>query len=380
LISLGSTGDVPEGKMTVIGAMQRSVTIEGTQYFWSEYLLYNPQIGFRWLVHSDDHWNYVRAVPPGEITESGKHANYQGKNYKIFQDAQARVETVLGEFYWKVETGEQVRGLDFVAAPYMLSKEVSTVYINDDANNQRRATGEINWSLGTYVTVPQIEKAFSVSGLPRPTTIAPNQPYKNWWVYKYWIAFIVIILLAGFFTFVVSGSTSEAFSQSVTLAPLPNADGTQVYFSQPFELKGRRNIRIAAESPVQNTWVYLEGDLINEETGVVQSFPIEISYYQGVEDGESWTEGGQKDSAYTSAMPGGRYILRLEGQWERWQQPAAISIKVEQNVTHGFNLLLALIVLSIGPVVMGIYHISFERRRWSESMFSGSGSSDDDDE
>jgi hypothetical protein len=79
-------------------------------------------------------------------------------------------------------------------------------------------------------------------------------------------------------------------------------------------------------------------------------------------------------------MPGGRYILRLEGQWERWQQPAAISIKVEQNVTHGFNLLLALIVLSIGPVVMGIYHISFERRRWSESMFSGSGSSDDDDE
>jgi nitrite reductase/ring-hydroxylating ferredoxin subunit len=57
LIPLGSTGDVPEGKMTVIGAMQRSVTIEGVQYFWSEYLLYHPQIGFRWLVDSDDHWN-----------------------------------------------------------------------------------------------------------------------------------------------------------------------------------------------------------------------------------------------------------------------------------------------------------------------------------
>jgi hypothetical protein len=49
-------------------------------------------------------------------------------------------------------------------------------------------------------------------------------------------------------------------------------------------------------------------------------------------------------------------------------------------VTHGFNLLLALIALSVGPIAMGIYHIGFERRRWSESMFSSSGGSDDSDD
>ncbi|HKP83308.1 MAG TPA: DUF4178 domain-containing protein [Pyrinomonadaceae bacterium] len=363
VIPLGTTGDVPEGKMTVIGAMARSVTIEGTQYFWSEYLIYNPQIGFRWLVHSDDHWNYVRAVPPGEVSESAKYASYQGKNYKIFQDAPARVEVVLGEFYWKVETGEQVRGVDYVKPPYMLSKELSA--------------SEINWSQGTYMEVPQIEKAFSVSGLPRPSGVAPNQPYKHKWIYKYWLAFIVLVLLLGFVTLVFSGSTRQVFSQTVTLPPLPNEDGTQVFFSEPFELEGRRNIRIIGDSAVQNTWVYLEGDLINDETGVVQSFPIDISYYQGVEDGESWSEGGQEDSAYTSSMPAGRYVLRLEGQWERWQQPAVVTVKIEQNVTRGFNLLVALILLSIGPIAMLIYHISFEHKRWSESMFSSSG---DDDE
>jgi hypothetical protein len=365
VIPLGTTGEVPEGKMTVIGAMARSVTIEGTQYFWSEYLLYNPQIGFRWLVHSDDHWNYVRAVPPGEVSESSKYASYQGKNYKIFQDAPARVEVVLGEFYWKVETGEQVRGVDYVKPPYMLSKELSA--------------SEINWSLGTYVEVPQIEKAFSVSGLPRPSGVAPNQPYKHKWIYKYWLAFIALLLLLGFVTFLFSGSTKQVFSQTVTLPPLPNEDGTQVFFSEPFQLEGRRNIRIIGDSPVQNTWVYLEGDLINDETGVVQSFPIDISYYQGVEDGESWSEGGQEDSAYTSSMPAGRYVLRLEGQWERWQQPAVVTVKIEQNVTRGFNLLIALIVLSIGPIAMLIYHISFEHKRWSESMFSSSGGGDDDE-
>lgn len=382
LIPLGREGDTPEGKMTLIGAMARSVTIEGTQYFWSEYLLYNPRIGFRWLVHSDDHWNFVQAVPPGDVAESGKYATYHNKNYKIFQDAQARVEVVLGEFYWKVETGEQVRGVDYVAPPYMLSKEVSTVYVSDPNNPQqrKRATGEINWSLGTYATVKQIEKAFSVTGLPRPSGVAPNQPYKHWWIYKYWLAFIGLMLVVGLLATLFAGSTKQVFSQTVTLQPLPNADGTQVFFSDPFELAGRRNIRITGESPVQNTWVYLEGDLINDDTGVVQSFPIDISYYQGVEDGESWTEGGQTDSAYTSSMPAGKYVLRLEGQWERWQEPAVVSIKVEQNVTHGFNLLIALIVLSIGPVVMIIYHINFERRRWSESMFGGGGSDDDDDE
>jgi outer membrane protein assembly factor BamB len=382
VIPIGTVGEVPEGKMTVIGAMARSVTIDGTQYFWSEYLLYNPQLGFRWLVNSDNHWNYVRAVPPGEIAEYEKNASYGGKNYRIFQNAQATVEAVNGEFYWKVEVGEKVQGVDYVAAPYMLSKEVSTLYVTDpnDASKTKRAMGEINWSLGTYIDIPQIEKAFSVSGLPRPSNVAPNQPYKHWWVYKYWLLFIGVILLAGFLAFVTSGSTKEVFSQQVTLPPLPNADGTQVFFSNSFELAGRRNIRIVGESPLQNTWVYLEGDLINDETGVVQSFPIDISYYQGVEDGESWSEGGQTDSAYTSSMPAGRYVLRLEGQWEKWQQPATVSIKIEQNVTHGFNLLLALILLSVGPIIMGIYHIGFERRRWSESMFSSSGSDDDSDD
>jgi len=380
-IPLGTTGDVPEGKMTVIGAMQRSVTIEGTQYFWSEYLLYNPQIGFRWLVDSDDHWNYVRAVPPGEVYESGKYASYQNKNYRIFQDAQCRVECVLGEFYWKVEAGEQVRGVDYVAPPLMLSKEESRAYIADpqEPTGRRRVAGEINWSLGTYMTVPQIEKSFSVKGLPRPSNIAPNQPYKYKWIYKYWLGFLALLVLTGFLALVTSGSSKEVFSQSVTFDPLPNEDGTQVFFSQPFELAGRRNIEVVGESPVDNTWVYLEGDLINDETGAVQSFPIDISYYHGVEDGESWTEGAQNDAAYTSSMPGGRYILRLEGQWEHWQQPATVNIKIEQNVIHGFNLLIALIVISIGPVLMLIYHIGFERRRWADSMFTESGSSDDDD-
>ena len=149
--------------MTVIGAMSRSVTIEGTQYFWSEYLLYNPQIGFRWLVHSDDHWNYVQAVPPGEVSEGTRYATFRGKNYRIFQDAPAQVESVLGEFYWKVEAGEKVRGVDYVSPPYMLSKEVCTTYVfrfdqpGTAALLPARSTGR--WV--PYLTPAQVEKSLA---------------------------------------------------------------------------------------------------------------------------------------------------------------------------------------------------------------------------
>ena len=144
-------------------------------------------------------------------------------------------------FTGRSKRAKQVRGVDYVKPPYMLSKEVSTVYITnpDDAAKTQRVTGEINWSLGTYMAVPQIEKAFSVSGLPRPSGVAPNQPYKHWWVYKYWLAFLVLTLLLGFVTLVFSGSSKEVFSQRVTLSPLPNADGTQVFFSEPFQLAGQ---------------------------------------------------------------------------------------------------------------------------------------------
>jgi len=381
IIPLGSQGELLEGKMTVIGAMSRSVTIDGTQYFWAEYLLYNPQIGFRWLVHSDDHWNYVQAIPPGEVTESTRSARFRGKNFKIFQDALASVESVLGEFYWKVEAGEMVRGVDYVRPPEMLSKEVSFVPDSDAPKSSKKKkklkTGEINWSLGTYLTVAEIERTFNLGGFPKPSIIGANQPYNHKWIYKYWLLFIGVLILAGLFGVLAYGTSREVYSSNVTLPPLPNADGTQVSFSEPFELAGRRNIRISAESPVDNSWVYLEGDLINDETGLVQTFPIDISYYYGVEGGESWSEGDRKDSAYTSAMPAGRYILRLEGQWEKWQQPINVTVKIEQNVANGLNFLLALLLLSVIPIAMGIYHIRFERKRWSESMFGG-GNSDDD--
>src|SRR6185295_14652425 len=204
VIPIGSVGEFEGARQMVIGFMVRSVEFEGVRYYWEEFLLYNPQIGFRWLVRSDDNWSYVQSVPAGDVFHiasafggKGDAVQFQGGRYKIYQDAIARVEYVIGEFYWKVAVGEQTRAIDYVHPPRMLSMEGSLVQLgveevsepqsNKKTKKVRSApTGEINWSLGTYVKRAEVEKAFGITGLPRTSKIAPNQLFPHKKVYKYW--------------------------------------------------------------------------------------------------------------------------------------------------------------------------------------------------
>ena len=53
---------------------------------------------------------------------------------------------------------------------------------------------------------------------------------------------------------------------------------------------------------------------VDDASGLVQSFDLPIEYYNGVDDGESWSEGGQEKEEFYSAVPEGNYALRLEVQ------------------------------------------------------------------
>jgi hypothetical protein len=425
-LALGSTAEFEGQPFTIIGFMVRSVEFDGVRYFWDEYLLYNPAVGFRWLVQSDNHWNFVRPVAPGEISEpDNKGALFRGKRYKIFQDAMARAEYVQGEFYWRVEAGELARAVDYINAPEMLSKEESGGYVAP-GRKKSTGTGEINWSLGTYVPLKEIERKFGVD-LPSPSNVAPNQPFRHKSIYKYWALLSLAAIVVGI-ALMATGSRRTVFNETYSLQPAPSptpdttttvpppgatgvalqqqneklraatvnsapansapapvmgSDGTQVIFSNAFNLDGRQNIRVSGAANVENNWLYVAGDLINEETGLVQSFDLPIEYYHGTDEGEAWSEGGREDSAHLSALPAGRYTLRLEAQWEKWNQaaPPQLTVRVEQGVANPLNLVLTLVALSLIPIVVAIYHFNFERRRWADSAFnpydSGGGGDDE---
>jgi Zn finger protein HypA/HybF involved in hydrogenase expression len=361
-LQIGAKGTFKNGaEMTIIGAVVRSVTVEGIKYFWHEYLLYNPQIGFRWLVHSDNHWTFVEPINAADVVSYGNTVTFGGKTFKIFQDAPARVEFVQGEFYWRVEQGETVRAIDYVKPPEMLSCEMTQ--------------NEMNWSRGVYMTNAEIEKAFNVADLPKPWSVAPNQPFTGGFYIKWGFAALILLAVVAIFMIPLSGFTSTAHSEIVNLPPTASANAPQTAFSKPFELKGNRNVRITASAPVSNSWADLDVDLVNEQSQEVESVNVPIEYYSGVDGGESWSEGGQTQDATLSSLPAGRYTLRVEGTWQNFQQPLPVSVKVEQNVTRGMNFCCAFFVLAIVPFFSLIRYFMFEQRRWSESMFTSSGTS-----
>lgn len=355
-------GDV---RFKIIGAVARSVKIEGISYFWHEYLLYNAMVGFRWLTHSDNHWNFVEPVNPadietGEIYGTGATVSYKGKNYKIFQDAPATIEFVQGEFYWRVEQGETVRAVDYINPPLMLSRET---------NNK-----EVNWSIGVYQTNADIEKAFGVNNLPKPWSVAPNQPFTGGFYIKAGFGLLGLLLLTAIVMLPFSFS-GTVLNETVTLQPTASQTTVQTAFSRQFELKGFRNVRITANAPVNNSWADLDVDLVNEQNQQIESVGIPIEYYSGRDTDGAWTEGSQTQDRTLSSLPGGKYTLRVAGTWQNFQQPMPVNVKVEQNVSRGVNFFCALIVLAILPILALIRKWTFETRRWSESMFGGTTSS-----
>ncbi len=362
VLPIGAEGAFKDVKFKIIGVMVRSITYDSVKYFWHEYLLYNPKIGFRWLIHSDNHWNFAEPVNPAEVVVNEgivkPTASYNGGQFKIFQNAQATVEFVKGEFYWRVEQGEQVRAVDYVAAPLMLSQE--------STNN------EINWSVGVYMTNAEVEKAFGVENLPKPWSVAPNQPFTGGFYIKAGFAMLGVLCLIAILMIPLGGLSNTPLNETVTLLPTASATTPQTVFSNPFELKGNRNVRITANAPVNNSFVDLDVDLVNEQSQEVESVNIPIEYYSGTDSDGSWTEGDKTQDATLSSLPAGKYTLRVEGTWQDFSQQMPIAVKVEQNVSRGVNFCCAFVILAILPLLALFRKFAFESKRWSESMFGGS--------
>ena len=196
LIELGAKGTLFDVEYTVIGFMQRSVTYD-RKYYWTEYLLYEPNAGFRWLVNSDDHWSFVEPVSPADVHDFKSSAAWNGHDFKLYERAIAQVEYVLGEFYWKVEVGEEVTTRDLICPPYMLSIERSVVSVASGGRGMN--LGEVNMSLGTYLPHADIEAAFGTEELPKSFKVAPNQPFPcDRSIYGHWGFFVVALFITYF--------------------------------------------------------------------------------------------------------------------------------------------------------------------------------------
>jgi hypothetical protein len=372
-IPLGSKGRLGGVEWTAIGAMERSVTVEGVRYPWREYLLYEPRQGFRWLVEAKGHWSFVEPVAAGDIGDRYGQPEYEGEKLSHFQSGTATVDHVLGEFYWAVARGDQTETDDYIAPPRMLSKEV--------------ADSEITWSLGTYTEPDAVWKAFQLEGSPpEPQGVGPHQPWTGANPKQVFLRALLAVaaLVVLYLGFAVAGSKT-IHKQAVDIPPAatPGAPEAAV-FAGPMFVAADSNLQVKVQAPVSNSWLYLEGALVNEETGAIDEFDLEVSYYSGSDSDGSWSEGSTSAARYIPAVPAGRYTLRLEPQWETGQRPpGSYALTVTSRVPRFYHLFLAALALLAWPAGRLWRYFRFETERWSESdhpWIEASGEEEEDED
>lgn len=369
-IPLGAAGTFGGVRFTAIGRLRRRATYTDAFLEWDEYLLYERAAGYRWLVCANGHYSFVTPLAPGAVKEASDDvALYAGKRFALYDAAEPQVSGVWGELYWKVSVGETVSARDYIAPPLMLSREASP--------------SEVHWSLGLYQTHAEVRRAFQLAELPDERQgVAGHQPFAH----RHW-PLIAALLGAGLILCTIITSLladprqvlAQQFKLEGTgegnrltlggLSSLPSSGASYVFFTPPFELEERTNARVSLSMPLDNSWAYVIVDLIHEASGELRTFEHELSYYAGVEGGESWSEGSPRVAHVLAAGQGGRHVLRLEVQTPAPSR-LPVALQVEADVFVGSHLFWVLCALGVPAALLAFYQYSFERRRWSESDFA----------
>ncbi|HRE18484.1 MAG TPA: DUF4178 domain-containing protein [Rhodocyclaceae bacterium] len=369
-IAIGTQG-VLEGKpVEVIGFLAKRTMSEGLAYDWREYLLAGENGTYRWLVEYNGHWNIVDVLSnQPRIAGAPALMTYEGLQYKHFSNYEATVLQVAGEFTWRVTRGEKSHQTDYVAPPLMASRE--------------RTAKEISWSMCRYAEADEIQEAFKLKSgvLPKAVGVYANQP--NPWQEAhrricglFWkfalVATVVQLLLA----FVFGGKTLLQENVEFTHQ---NADET--FVSRTFELSSKaRKITVENETDLNNNWFDMQLVLVNKETGA--NWPTErgLSYYHGVDGGESWSEGSRSDDVSFVDIPAGTYYLAIDPELAPENRaPVRSVLKVSKGGVPWSNYVLIMIFLVVFPLFSRMRYAAFETSRWAESDHAPV-SDDDDDE
>lgn len=356
LIPLGSRGKLRGTDYEVIGFQRRSITVEGIRYDWHEYVLFNPYKATHYLTEYNGHWNDISVCKELPVVNFSS-VNYLGEVYRHFQTSDANTNYVLGEFPWQVRVGEQATVTDYVKPPRVLSSE--------------KSANEVTWSLGEYMYGADIWKSFNLPGQPpeafgvyenQPSPVSEN--VKGIWSAFLAFALLLLFLMAGFD---FASSKTTVFDSSYRLnAGEPKGEAS--FVTDVFDLGGRTsNVQITTSASVDNSWIYLNYALINQDTGQAWDFGREVSYYHGYDSDGSWTEGSRRDTVVIPSVPAGHYYLRIEPEVDARHPPISYAVQVKRDVPVLGFFGIAFLALLLPAIAITWRSMNFERMRWAES-------------
>jgi Domain of unknown function (DUF4178) len=364
---LGSRGAVLGTEYQVVGFMRRSIEGEG----WDEYLLFNPYVGYRWLVDEDGEWSFgtmLTALPDTSAFPTVRIGAAAFRNED--QGYTAVVDSVVGEFYWRVKVGDWVELINFEGGAATLSRESVTDEVNWTVSKPLRRDQVQGFGSDTFdPTTPAAPAAFMADAVEPETSTGDSL----WSILKIGgatAAFLILIMLISSF----GGLKPQSFAYEVMRdgAPQSATFGPLVFSG------GRQKVEINTTSTdFDNAWIDLDISLVERTTQATIEAASVVEKYSGTDSDGAWSEGSRSKSTKIASVPSGTYDLVIEAAAKSWPAPSGVgeysAMTLTTTVSSGgvffSNLMLALAMLAIPPIWI------IWRRMKNAGMFEG----EDDD-
>jgi hypothetical protein len=357
-IEIGMSGEFKGIEFTVIGLIQFR-SLDG--YGWIEFALFSPTHGYAWLEQSGNHFLFSRRTRDIPSTPMGAQVKssfkVRDRQYRVYESFKASIVYVEGELTYVAKAGDQVLVTEAIAPPFLYSRE--------------RTQGEEEYVLGEYLEPDVVYCALKLKGTPgRRSTVHAAQPYRPSWLVsglsgagKLFTPIVALIVVAVLFLGWGSTLLVARFDQSVFRTSVS---------SKPFTVEHPdKLLELSMHAPLRNAWAAFDILVLNGEKEIF-SMAKQISYYSGVDGGESWSEGSERASAYFKVPEAGSYKLVIRGQGGRGSSSKAppranltVTIKEGIIVSRYFVVLLVLCAFAFGLKYLGQWR--FEAKRWGET-------------
>jgi hypothetical protein len=155
-LALGDACERDGDRWTVIGILARRAAEDPQE--WTEYLLYSPKGGFRWIVHASGRFQWVEVLNEAPAVV-GERATLRGEAYTR-SDAYDSITTwVAGSFNWRPKVDDRAHVVEFVRGAVGAGRRTLT---------QERTDAEASWSLATEADADALAKAFGKADAPKP--------------------------------------------------------------------------------------------------------------------------------------------------------------------------------------------------------------------
>jgi len=309
-LPLGAHGVLQGLELEVLGYMRRSIAGDA----WEEYLLFNPYEGFRWLVRDEGDWSLGVMLTTLPKHEAGSEVTYAGRRFRR-QDApsEARVDYVLGEFYWRVQVGEKVTAETYEGHGADLSCE--------------RNADETNWTLitplgGDVVAAFGGRHPGAVAGAP---TAAPSGPVSTSGAKARFGSAPHLFLVGGAATLLLFvlmiAFSGGAPAQTMRFNVTPDgASRTLTVGKITLPRASQRVTLTSRSSQFENMWIDMDYSLIERRTQKRLDVSGSIEHYSGVDSDGRWTEGSYENRVTVASVPKGVYDVVVEASAHRWSE------------------------------------------------------------